>query len=472
MLIRTLGIVLMCFCMIAPARAQSASDMQRVIDRLDRLERQNQEIVKQNQELLTEIQELRRQLNPPQEAASSPGAAAASPPAAATAAPPENSAPTTAERLDVQEHRTEELAQSKVGTFQRMPVWLTGMVLFNAYHNGGFGGSSQYPLTAQLNDSPASTGATFRQTIIGIRFDGPDLPWGGKASGSANFDFWGGTAAPGNNLFRIRTATIDLKWKNTTISAGQDKPIVSPREPTSLAQVGLAPLSGAGNLWDWQPQMRIEQRFTLDDQTGLHLQAGVYQTSEVYPSSAPAALSGTLEQKRPAYEGRLLFYHGSDKKRVEIAPGVHVSDSHVAGQSVRSQLGTLDWLIKPSDLVEFSGAFFRGTDDAGLGGLRQGFTILSSGDVIPVHATGGWSQLSLFPAARVSLHIFAGAEGDRPSDLTANSVRTNLVYAGNIVYKLAPNVLTALEVSQTRTDYLDSGTRLNNHYDLALAYLF
>jgi hypothetical protein len=40
------------------------------------------------------------------------------------------------------------------------------------------------------------------------------------------------------------------------------------------------------------------------------------------------------------------------------------------------------------------------------------------------------------------------------------------------VYKLAPNILAAFEASQTRTDYISSGLRLNNHYDLALAYLF
>lgn len=466
MLIRTLGIIAVSLYVSAPGRAQTGNDIQHVIDRLDRLE-------KQNQELLTEIQELRRQLNPARQAAAPTSATAAATPSP----PPENAAPTPSERLDVQESRTDELAQSKVGTFQRMPVWLTGMVLFNAFHNGGFGGASEYPLTAQLADSPASSGATLRQTIIGLRFDGPDLPGGGKASGIANFDFWGGTAAPGNNLFRVRTATIDLTWKNTTISAGQDKPIVSPREPTSLAQVGLAPLSGAGNLWDWQPQLRLEQRFLFGEQTGLRAQAGVYETSEVYPVNGPAAFSGTLEHQRPAYEGRLLFYHGSEKngsekKRLEIAPGFHQSDSHVAGQSVSSQLGTLDWLIRPSDLIEFTGAFFRGTDDSGLGGLRQGFTILPSGDVIPVHATGVWSQMAIFPAARVSLHIFGGEEGDRPSDLVTNSVSRNLVYAGNVIYKLAPNVLAAFEASQTRTDYISSGVRLNNHYDLAFAYLF
>jgi hypothetical protein len=454
MLMRTLGIVLTCLCITAPLRAQTDAGMQTVIDRLDKLE-------KQNRELLTEIQELRKQLTPAQ----------AAPTEAATSLP-ETSTPPPAERLDVQESRTEELAQTKVGTFQRMPVTLTGMVLFNAFHNGGYGGSSEVPVTAQLTTSQNSSGATFRQTIIGLRFDGPDLPGGGKASGTANFDFWGGTSAAGNNLFRIRTATIDLKWKNTTITAGQDKPIVSPREPTSLAQVGLAPLTGAGNLWNWEPQLRIEQRFSFGDQTGVKAQAGVYETAEVYPSNAPAAFSGTLEQHRPAYEGRLLFYRGSEKRRVEIAPGVHVGDSHVAGQSVNSRLATIDWLIKPSNLIEFSGAMFRGTDDAGLGGLRQGFNILPSGEVIPVHGAGGWTQFAIFPASRLSLHIFGGEEGDRASDLITNSVRRNLTYAANIVYKLAPNVLAALETSQTRTDYITSGLRLNNHYDLAFAYLF
>jgi hypothetical protein len=456
MLIRIRGIVLTCLCASASAWAQSGADMQRVMDRLDRLE-------KQNQELLSEIQELRKELSPAQ--TGSPQVVAET--ALAPATPP-----TDAERLDVLDSRTAELAQTKVGASQRMPVSLTGMLLFNAFHNGGYGGPLQVPVTAQLTESPANTGASFRQTVIGLKFNGPDLPGGGKASGSAYFDFWGGGSAPNNNLFRLRLATIDLAWKNTTITAGQDKPIVSPREPMSLAQVGLAPLSGAGNLWDWQPQVRVEQRFAFGEETGLKAQAGLYQTAEFYPSSAPPEYAGTIERQRPAYEGRFLFFHGNENTRVEVAPGFHFSDSHVAGQSVSSQIGTIDWLLKPARLIEFSGAFFRGTNAAGLGGLRQGFTILPSGNVIPVHATGGWGQITLFPTDRLSVHIFGGEQRDRASDLVANNVLRNLAYAGNIVYKLAPNVLAAFEVSQNRTTYVASGLRLNNHYDLALAYLF
>ena len=89
-----------------------------------------------------------------------------------------------------------------------------------------------------------------------------------------------------------------------------------------------------------------------------------------------------------------------------------------------------------------------------------------------MHAAGGWSQLSLLPTSRLSFHFFGGEEEDRAADLVANSVRRNLSYAGNIVYKLAPNILAAFEASQTRTDYFSSGLRRNNHYDLARAYLF
>ena len=72
---------------------------------------------------------------------------------------------------------------------------------------------------------------------------------------------------------RLRTAAISLDWKNTSLLFGQDKPIISPRDPTSLAQVGVSPLTGAGNLWLWQPQIRLEQRFSLGENCG-HPRAG------------------------------------------------------------------------------------------------------------------------------------------------------------------------------------------------------
>lgn len=438
------------------ARPQTSADMQKVLDRLDRLE-------DENRQLIDEIHELRDQLT-----------AQGTLPQAAAASPQPSSAPAKAsvsERLDVQESRTAELAQSKVETSQRMPISLTGMLLFNAFDNGKYSGTGQDPTAAGFTRGAASSGASLRQTVIGLKFNGPDLPGGGKASGSVYMDFFAGTGAPFNNLFHLRIATIDLAWKNTTISVGQDKPLISPREPSSLAQVGLSPLTGAGNLWDWQPQIRIEQRFNFGESSGLRAQGSVYETSESYPGTLPAAYSGTLERARPGYEGRLEFFHQSGKRRIEIAPGFHLSTTHVAGESVASQIVSLDWLVRPLPLVEFDGEFFHGQNFAGLG-ARQGFNILPSDEVVPVHSQGEWGQITFFPSSRLSLHVYAGEQQDRPSDLAPGSVDRNFVYAGNLMYKLAPNVLAAFEASQARTQYPGSVVRLNNHYDLALAYLF
>ena len=423
------------------AFSQSTPETQRMLERLDKLE-------KQNQDLMAEIQALRKEL---------------------AAAP---NTPTLAERMDVQESRTADLAQSKIETTQRIPVSLTGMVLFNAFSNGRNGGALQNPVTAALNSTTANSGGSFRQTVIGLKFNGPDLPGGGTSNGSVYMDFWGGAAAPNGNLFRLRLATLSLTWGNTTITAGQDKPIISPREPMTLAQVGLAPLSGAGNLWNWNPQVRLAQKIPLGKDTNLRAEVGVFEGTDTAPANASPALAATLEKFRPGYEARLNFQTGRENMHFEIAPGIHLSQSHFAGQSAPSKLGTLDWFFKPSRFFELDGAFFKGQNAVGLGGLRQGFTLLPNGRLIPVHVTGGWSQLSLFATSRLSFHLYGGFEGDRGRDLLANNVRRNLIHAANFTYKLAPNILASFEASQNRTLYTVSGMRLNNHYDLALAYLF
>ena len=445
MLTRLPGLCLCALAFALPASPQSSPDVQKILDRLDKLE-------SENRQLLDEIHQLRSQLTD----AKTP---------ATTAAPPSD------ERLAVQESRTSDLEQSKVSASQRFPVSLTGALLFNAFDNGRNGGGAQYPETASLTSAPAADGGSVRQTILGLKFHGPDLPGGGKASGSLYMDFFAGTSAPANNLLRIRTATLDLSWRNFTITVGQDKPIISPRDPSSFAQVGVSPLTSAGNLWDWNPQVKIEQRFSFGENTGLKAQAGVYETTESYSPTLPAEYSGTLDRSRPAYQGRFGFFHGNDKRRVEIAPGFSVGSTHVAGTSLQSRIASLDWLVRPFPLLEFSGEAFNGKDVAGLGAL-PGFNILASGAALAVHSHGEWGQIALFPVPKLSFHFYAGEQYNRASDIAASGIRRNFIYAGNIMYKLAPNVLAALELAQVRTQYLGSVIRLNNHYDLALAYLF
>src|ERR1035437_7278495 len=181
------------------------------------------------------------------------------------------------------------------------------MALFNAFANSKQSGGGGYPVTA----APAGAGddgGTVRQTILGLEFDGPRAIWGGKVNGSVYMDFFaGGTSS----TMRIRTASVEIAWKDRSVAAGLEKPIFNPREPSSLAQVGVSPLTGAGNLWLWLPQVRIEQEVRLGASRGVRAQLGVVQTCVIGPSAGTAA----VEAARPAAEGRVNFHHKLDEER-------------------------------------------------------------------------------------------------------------------------------------------------------------
>jgi hypothetical protein len=121
--------------------------------------------------------------------------------------------------------------------------------------------------------------------------------------------------------------------------------------------------------------------------------------------------------------------------------------------------------------VDLTGTFFEGQNVGVVGGLRQGVTILG-GLARAVQATGGWAQLKIRIAPRLSMNLYGGQESDRSSDLQAGEISRNLGYAANLMYRLGTNILTGFEASQVRTTLVGTGTRLNQHYDLAIAYLF
>jgi hypothetical protein len=411
-------------------------DLAKILERLDRLEQENRTLTEQVRALETQL-----------------GAASATPP------------PTVEERLDIQAQRIEEQAQTKVETSQKFPVRLTGMALFNAFTNSKQSGGADYPVSAAPTGAGHS-GATVRQTILGLEFRGPQAIWGGQVRGSMYMDFFAGAT---NSAMRLRTASIEIAWKDRSVMAGLEKPIFNPREPSSLAQVGISPLTGAGNLWLWLPQVRFEQDVRLGTSSGFRAQVGAVQTREIGPYAGTAV----PESARPAAEGRVNFYHKLDEdRRMEFAAGFHTSTTHAGGQAIPSNLLALDWFFNPWKRVEFTGAFYSGQNVAHLGsGTGQGFEVVKS-YAEAVRSRGGWGQLTLHTLPRLDFHLFTGQVDDADHDLVTGSIGKNLLFGGNAYFRVAPSVLVGFEASQVRTMYLGRGVRINNHYDLALAYLF
>src|ERR1019366_7761636 len=171
---------------------------------------------RQNQSLAEEVRQLRQEL-------------------AEAGGQPPKAAPPLDEKVAVDESRVEELAQSKVEASQRFPIRVTGMALFNGFLNSKGSGGQQYPLFAWPGNL-ASGGGTLYQTTLGLDYSGPQAFLGGKVHGNVYMDFAGGSGAPLDLGFRLRTGEIEIDWADRSIMAGVVSPIFPPRQPPSPAQ--------------------------------------------------------------------------------------------------------------------------------------------------------------------------------------------------------------------------------------------
>ncbi len=410
-----------------------------ILSRLERLEQENAK-------LRAEVSELRSRLDGT---------------AAAPATPP------VEERLAVAEQRIEEQKQVKVESEQHVPVKLKGMVLFNAFMSGRNGTPQDFPTIATANRGPAAIRGTMRNTSIGLEVQSPFHVAGAEARGEVMLDFYGQYEE--FNTPRLRTGFLDLQWPSTGLRFGIEKPIVAPRNPSSLAQFVYPALWGMGNLWLWQPQVRLEQRF-LAGGNDVRVQVGLLETND---QRAVGPNSPLVLRPRPAWEARVGWARRRDEDHaVEFAPGFHYSRTLVQGQSLPSQLVTADWRVQPMRAIELTGALFTGRNAGPIGGFRQGIVAVPSGGFRSVGTTGGWSQLMYRPSDRLRFHAMAGTQDDRSRDLNPGNINRNFSWILNSMYQLGPNVVVGLEMQQIRTDYVGQPTRVLNRYDLALGYIF
>lgn len=380
------------------------------------------------------------------------------------------------EKLDVVSQRVEDLANSKVEAAEKFPLRLSGLVLMNSYFYAGHTGGAELPMVSVPGAAFHSAGGTFRNTQVAFLYSAPKGVLGAQFSGRLQLDFFGGSLNIQNHLARIRTANVSLDWASRSLTFAVDKPILSPRDPDSLSQLGVPPFANSGNLWLWQPQVRYEERVNFTDSSGLRARIGVYQTNDLL-AAVPTGVR--LSPSRPALQGRFEFFHQTHSgRRFELAPGFHLSRSEVADvgkalTGVSSYAASIDWLVPIAPRLDWTGFAFTGQNLTGLGiaGVHQSFHFVS-GNVIPVRNRGGWTQLTLHAAANVDFNFIGGLEDDFNRDVPANGIARNFSYAANLRLHLAPNVVLGPEILQIRTTYRHSGIQLMNRYDLALGYFF
>ncbi len=437
----------------APAQEQISppDTLKNILDRLDSLE-------KQNEALLAEINALRETIK------------------SAQAASPSPSTERLQEQADVQGQEIKDLAQTKISSSQHFSMSLTGMFLFDTYLFAGYTSSTYFPNYSTSPFGPdATAGATLRQSIIGFDFSGPQLPGDGRVHGSLSMDFFDQAPnQPGGygDIFRIRRGVVSFDWKNRSITFGQDKPLVAPLQPTSFAQVGIPPLAGAGNLWRWLPQVRYEERIPISNSTRAAFDAAVIETNENYSSTSLPA-NTYLQAMRPGIQARFeLQHHWTEETHIAVGIAAHASESHVNGQSVPSRVLSVDALYKPFEKLELSGTIYYGENFASLGGEPPGVTVRPDGFVIPIHGAAGWAQVALPVTSRLTFDFWAGRQTNTRHDLAYDDVFRTLSYAGNILFRISPNIVIGFEGSKDELENYHLNQLLTNRYDATVAYLF
>jgi hypothetical protein len=465
-----------------PAIAEMTALVRRAQETADEARREAQEARARVNELEVQIVALQASLK---QSGGEPGKVAADAVTVPQPPPLDERMTRIEEQVEINSAQIREQAQTKVESDSRFHVRLSGMVLANFHYNSD-DVQRTTPLFAPAPGAEVTRGtlgSTFRQTRLGLAMSGPRFA-GARLSAEADFDFYGGTTAvfDGDLLgaLRIRTASARLDWEHTSITIGQEAPIISPRNPTSLAAVWYPALTASGNLWQWRPQASAEHRFAVGDKTEL-----IAQVSFMPPFGD--AVNGSQFAASPSYEGRFAWRRNLDSERAaEVGVGVHYGrrdfnyDRQVNGYIIAG-----DWGIPISRMWEVSGELYHGraiglSEQSG-GRLDRIFSYSGVLDnpnttVRGVRSTGGWAQLTFEAHRDLELNLAYGQDdadnGDLRFGFLSETTRLkNQAGSMNAIYQLRPNFFVSLEYRRLWTDYA-AGRRTNNHYNLGIAYVF
>jgi len=426
----------------------------------------------------------------------------ASLPTVTTAAPDPPQEQSTEKRLASLEENQQladakiaEQSQTKVESGSKYRVRLSGIVLLNVFDNQGVVDNEDFPQIATPHSAVGSTqsfGGSLRQSQIGVEVFGPEIA-GARTSADVKFDFAGGfTDVPNGavmGIVRLRTGTFRMDWTNTSIVAGQDRLFFAPLAPTSLASLAVPALSYSGNLWAWTPQVRIEHKITLSDNSHLMLQAGILDSlSGELPVSQDRLPSWGEQSGQPAYAGRVAWTHRAFGQNLTVGLGGYYARQNFGlGRNVSGWASTFDVLVPLGKYFNLSGEFYRGAAVAGLGG-GIGQSILTSGPftdpvttIKGLDSMGGWMQLKFKPKTNFEINGAFGQDNPFAGELRrfpgspsyfGESVARNLTPLVNFIYQPRSDVLFSVEYRRLQTYVLDSSANTANHVAASVGYIF
>jgi hypothetical protein len=488
-----------------PAQTAPSSipaQIQQLTDAVERTQAQLKQSQQQLDEMRTQIAALQQQMA--QQGGTTASAATTDP-----ATPTSDQSQTQSAALEtIREHQAIEdaqiatLDQVKVESESKYPVKITGLLLFNGFVNTSAVDMPATP-TAAVPGS-GSTGASVRQTILGIDARGPHL-WAARSYADLRADFFGNANAPAagisvgtysanDTLLRLRTAHAGLRWENTEAAFSYDRPLLSPDSPSSLTAVANPPLAWSGNLWAWNPQLTLTRNVPFTGSRSLQLQAAMIDVADPpislsgLKSSAAVPPSGAEQSRWPGLEARIALLGSQRDDRDHLGVGGYFSP-HVlpSGRRYDAWAGTLDARFHMPGRLEFSGSFYRGL---ALGGLGEGgfkdygyYYEPNQAEFYfrPLNDVGGWTQLKEKVNERIEFNAAFGIDNVFANDLhryaipggsTYQNLARNRTWTGNAIYSPSAYLLFSLEYRHIASAPVTGASSASNVIGLAAGYKF
>jgi regulator of replication initiation timing len=388
-----------------------------------------------------------------------------------------------------------EQSQTKVESGSKYRVRLSGLVLLNTAVTRGSVDNLDIPQFAVPPVAPGVAGSfsgSLRQSQIGVETFGPDIA-GARTSANVKFDFAGGFPNVPNGaafgVVRLRTGTVRLDWANTSIVAGQDAIFFAPLTPTTLSSLAIPALSYTGNLWSWTPQVRIEHRFALSENSGIRIQAGILDslTGDI-PLQSYRNPSVGEESGQPAFATHIGYSQRIFGRDLNVGIGGYYGRQNWAfGRAVDGWAGVTDVTVPLGEFLDFSAEFYRGRAVGGLGG-GVGQSILLSGslynantEIYGLDSTGGWLQLKFKPKPNFEVNFaygedvpFAGELKRFPATAVyyGYSISRNQSPFVNFIYRVRSDVLFSMEYKRLQTNPLNGNAYIANQVIMSLGYAF
>jgi hypothetical protein len=371
--------------------------------------------------------------------------------------------------LEILRTQVAEMAEIKVESASRLPIKVFGTIHTNIVANSAAPNWLDSPNVVNVpppDGHEGSFSASLRQTRVGAAIDGPTLN-GVRVNGTLVMDFFGGipgfATGQGMGLPRLLVAFARFEGRRTAAEVGQDQMILAPVDPTSLASFAFPALFRSGNLYLRTPQARIEQLLGPHVRVtgGIVAPVGGDLPGEDY-RFVPQAFGGE-RSRRPGVQARVAWLAGDREtsRYGDVGVSGHYGWERRSTGLTESSAAAFDFSVR-RDWIGAAGELFVGDNVDAFGG----------GTGLDARTQGGWAEIQLHPATRLSFAAGGGIDRLRDDPAPTLPRHRNRSAYGTAIFSLTPEIQTSFEYHWLATRPGNGAERRNHHFDWTLAYKF